>query len=168
MSTEAKVRMRPVHAKVSVVKTLTHQEPFGKPLSVPVRHSRLTLTDEQPWPPRKFTVGGEWQALDCGWLADGASRFMLENRGAGPRQTLPTKEERDADLARVVEVGLWICPPDDPGRTMHSPPRWEPFVQPFAMVRPGDCPDFEPSCLPLLRVRCQSGTAKCVLTLFPR
>lgn len=164
---EAKpVRMHQVHGRIVAVKTLTHEEPYGKPVSVQSRYARLCDTNEQPWE-RRFSVGEDWQPLDCGWLEGGCSRLVLANK-PGRRQNLPTKEERDADAARVVELALFAAPPEDPNRTMHSPPRPDPVTAPFAAVRPGDCIDFEPLCLAVLRVRCRAGSAECVLTLFPR
>lgn len=149
---------------------IVHRSPRGKPTTVPLRWGQPLETDEEVWS-RTFTARGEWAPLEAGWFAGKPSGHMtLENQAGADRTVYPTPEEAAAESSLVVEIGL--APPDPPAeknRDMHSPPKPPPpAVQPFARVRPGKTmPGFEPADLSRLRVRCEAGPCRCVLTIFP-
>lgn len=144
---------RPKRARMVVNETLCHRPASGQPASTVLRYSRPLDTDEQPFV-RYFDAPPGWAPLQTGWF-DGKPPGMLLLSSTGA----------------AVELGLLADDAEPPGgsRTAWSPPRRaEPLVVRFARVRPGESLRFEPTDLPLLRVRrVGDGPAKCVLTLIP-
>jgi hypothetical protein len=150
-------------ALLTVVGQAVHQSGDAEPAAAEFRFERRLLTSEQPFV-RRCQVGEQWQPLPQSWLAE-ASYMVLTNE----RPTFavnPTAEQQAEADARVVEIGF-VPPPEAEARTMHSPARAA--VGPFAamLVRPGEQQPITPVSLAGVRLRCRSGTARCVVTLFP-
>jgi hypothetical protein len=152
-------------ALLTVVGQAVHQSGDAEPAAAEFRFERRLLTSEQPFV-RRCQVGEQWQPLPQSWLAE-ASYMVIANE----RPTFavnPTAEQQAEADARVVEIGF--VPPLEPlaePRTMHSPARA--VASPFdcILVRPGEQQPLTPSSLARVRLRCRTGAARCVVTLFP-
>lgn len=138
-----------VKDRLSVVEAVYHT-PFGKdPVSTESRFSRWLETDEQPYV-RRIKVGPEWRQLDAGWLA-AASMLLVANEEGLDQTRQPTQAELAASVARVVLVGVWAG-----GE-----------VVPCFRVPPGESMRAEPVSLGAIRLRCEAGEARCVITIYP-
>lgn len=142
---------RTPQTRLLVVEQLIHRTPSGQQ-AWEGRYGRNLTTDEQPYH-RQFTVGPEWQVLECGWVQT-AGMLYLTNEEGKDRRTYPNETEKKDLAEKVVEVGA----ADGEG---FYPVR-------FARVRPnGESARFEPIDLASFRVRCPAGPARCTLTLLP-
>jgi hypothetical protein len=147
--------------RLVVVESVYHQRTGEQPIQVrPSRFERDLATAEQPYI-REFRAEADWKPLETGWL-DRAGHLALHNLEGSGLTSIPTPEERQGILARIVELGV-LAEKDSGRRTQWSPPA---EVVPFAAVRPGESCRLEPVNLSRLRVRCRPG-ARCVLTLLP-
>lgn len=138
-------------ARVGVVSTIYHQQPDAEPIAVEARFSRWLESGEQPYL-RKLTIGEKWTPLDLGWL-QGAGRVFLKNE-EGRFAAQPTQEEREATMARIVELA--VVEPVAGNRHFS-----------WGRVRPGESLCFEPTNPASLRLRCQRGQARITLLIVP-
>jgi hypothetical protein len=107
------------------------------------RFSRDVESDEQPYI-RRFTVGSDWVQLDTGWV-DAIGMLVISNEEGRVFQRIPTKEEREETMRRVVEVA--------------GTPPW--LILPTESMRG----------LPAnrsVRMRCLHGEARVVVTVVPK
>jgi hypothetical protein len=150
-----------LRGRLVVVESVYHQRTGEQPIQVrPSRFERDLATAEQPFV-REFRAEADWKPLETGWL-DRAGTLVFHNLEGSGLTAIPTQEEREEILSRVVELG--VAEREDTGRrTQWSSPV---EVVPFASVRPGESCRLEPVNLFRLRVRCRPG-ARCVLTLLP-
>ncbi len=104
--------------RVTVVEQVAFQ-PFGEqPVSVSRAYARELDSDQQFYK-RTLKVGEEWQRLDCGWLDEcDIGLIVICNEAGTNLQRVPTKEERAAIEAQVLEVSYnpaladsWTVPP---------------------------------------------------------
>jgi hypothetical protein len=129
------------------------------PEAVDCKFVRLIRSPEGPSSQplrRRIDVGPTWQPLDVAWLEE-AGHFILVNNEGRRLQLQPTEMERYEIGSRIVEIGLVL-----PGSSPSDP-------TPFAEVPAGgESCRLTPVNLPLFRVRCRNGKARCHLYLFPR
>lgn len=125
----------------SVHKTY-HHRPGEQPTLVENTWERRLTTRGRPVV-RDLLLGREWVRVDCA----GISHLALANRRP-PRATIPTPEERAAEEAPVVEVGVG------------SPPTA------LLRVPVGEGVEFTPAS-PQVWLRARAGTADVVLTEYP-
>lgn len=78
-------------ARVVVVENVYHQASTGEIVLTEGRFSRLLKSDEQPYGPRRLTLGGTWTPLDVGWVKE-VGFVILRN------------ESKDTG----VDVGVWV------------------------------------------------------------
>ena len=138
------------------VKESVYYAPFQGQAEDLVKHQdgsfvRLLKTDEQPWR-RIQTVGADWEPLSLGWTVENGmvpSQVIVMNEEGAFLQSIPTKEEKEAALAKVVEIGTEVGP-----------------VWPMIRVRPQESCRFEPADGELL-VRCCKGVAKITVVAIP-
>lgn len=148
--------MLPARPRLTIVETISHQQPNGQPTSVDSRFGRYLQSGEEPYT-RKVMVTQNWEPLDCGWL-DEASIVSIVNNEGRFTQVQPTQEQRELVEARIVEIG---CRPE-----LSEDAR--PYAT-FGLVRPGESYRGEPAVsLKSLMIRCRSGQAKCTITIFPK
>lgn len=148
-------------ARITVVQKLYHTPQEGDSTEDSHAWTLWLESDEQPWGPRHLAVGPEWTPLPEGWGGDFAEAALLVNvfnREGAFRTRTPTPEEREAALARVVELGVAV----------RTTPTTETVV-PFAAVRPLTCQPLQlpPGGLRGLRARCPAGEARISVTIFP-
>lgn len=159
-STPRETRAAPVaKARIVVTQTITHVPPRGEPTSIAVGTARNCRSDELPYrrPSGSFVVGGEWRAIDLGWLAEDPAQIgqvALYNTEGTTLEKIPTPEERAEIDRRVVEVAVVDCAGDP---------------IPTFLVRPGDVFRGEPTDVGRLRVRCRDPEqrVRCDLIVFP-
>lgn len=94
---------------------------------------------------RTFTVGQEPKPLDIGWLSEEAGYVIIENLEGTGLKTNPTKEESQAIAQRILILN------DD----------WEvdPGLFFIGKHRSNSIPTT---------IRCQSGSARCRITVVPK
>jgi hypothetical protein len=159
---------RPAGASLTVTGQCVYLSPdLDAPVVAPLRFCRPLLTAEQPYGPRRLTVGGEWQALDRGWLAEAGASFLVLANDAPTFAVIPSAGQRAEAAAKVVEVYFAPPTPADAGtRTMFSPK--PPDRTPFAalLIHPGEQQPMTPGGGEIL-VRCRAGEARCTLHLYP-
>ena len=135
--------------RITVVETIYHQ-PFGQnPFSVEERYDRELETKEQPYS-RHCKATEEWQPLDCGWLASGASLLHIKNDEKLGTEVLPTEEEKAEHAKHILRIRLgsdlvWDC-----------------------TVPPGETMRICPEDLAGIRIQSAHGNTDFTLTLFPR
>jgi hypothetical protein len=133
-------------AQLVVVETIYHAATGCEPTAAESRFARKLETDEQPYT-RRITVTQEWQQVDTGWITE-AGMLRLANKEGEGLQVQPTAEERAAMASKIVELSVDGSAP------------W--------LIFPGESFRGMPSELESLRVRCRSGEARCLITIFPR
>jgi hypothetical protein len=107
--------------------------------------SRQLEGNDQPYI-RRLTVGRDWQPVDFGWIGERVGMLSISNEEGKFLQRNPTEEEKKALAAMVIEVTVsgdadWLILP---GETMRGTPAKK-----------------------NIRVRCQGGDAKVVVTVIP-
>jgi hypothetical protein len=119
----------------------------GQPTAREARWSRPLEGAEAPYV-RTLQATTAWQALDTGWIEQ--SGFLVVTNDEGPaRLVQPTEEERAAVAARILEIAT------HDGETA----AW--------LVQPGEALFCHPADARRLRLRCQAGTARCTVALYP-
>jgi len=137
-----------IPSRLVVVETAYYQPINESPLAVESRYSRELETDEQLY--QRFKVATEkWEALDKGWIGSHPGLLLIQNTEGQNLQLKPTKEEKKELSQHVLELSLENNP------TM----AW--------LIPPGESMRAYPSDISSLLIRCQKGTAKYTLTLFP-
>jgi hypothetical protein len=147
MSDEEQPVLTPARDTITVVQTVYHQPAGEEPTAVTLQYVRPLETSEQPYV-RKIKVGESWQPLDLGWIEQPGMILLVNDEGKFT-QTIPTPEERAEAEAKVVEVGLgsppWLIPPQGSFLGMSS-----------GIGRR------------LVNLRCQKGTARVTIHVYPR
>lgn len=148
--------------RLTVVESVYCEVPGTKPTQEDSRYARgLAFVDDPPYTRPMWRVGPDWQPLDAGWLSGvPLSLVLLTNlEGTLPPEKLPTYEEREAVIRRVVEVGVVVGACDNSR---------DDKVEGFAEIQPGESIRFRPlGDSSRVRVRCREPLAHCRLTLIP-
>ena len=135
--------------RITVVETIYHQ-PFGQnPFSIEDRYDRELETKEQPYS-RLCKATEEWEPLDCGWLASGASLLHIKNDEKLGTEVLPTTQEKEEHAKHVLQVKL--------GRGILC----------LCLIPPGETMRISPTELAGITIRSAHGNTNFTLTLFPR
>lgn len=170
-SQEPILNFQPAHKARMTVVGYVHYEPVHGPAQqVEYGFTRWIDSDEQPYGPRNLIVTEQWKPLDCGWIGEengeGAGQLVIVNLEGRYLSVNPSEAEKRMIDGKVVELGVMSSPNDPPTPTSELPAA---AIIPFAFIRPrGDAPRFEPVHCRSIFIRCQKGTARCSVTLFPR
>jgi hypothetical protein len=139
-----------------------HQTPGANPIVAETRFSKATATDEQPFGPRRLTIGRVWTHLELGWV-NPASMVSIKNVTGDDLAAYPTKEEKEAIAEAILELALE--PLEDKTRTMHSPPKQQP--EGAWVILPGESFRGTPKHSKRILIRSLGGDAEAVITAFP-
>jgi len=141
----------PVRDRITMVMHIHHQHQGEQPHSVEGITEQWLQGTEQPYP-RRTTVTDQWKPLDLGWLSvEDAGMLVVENlEGRNPQRRISKEEQAQIDL-KVVEVGRGE---NDKELRLLCPPK-------------GALP-VSANSLAGLKIRCRSGSAQCMITVFPR
>jgi hypothetical protein len=132
-------------SRVTVVERIYYQSPGGQPTLCAAGFTRLTESEEPPYFRRNLKVGEEWQPIGTGWFTE-IGFVVIENQEK-LLSVQPTKEERDAMRAQIIEVALGD--------------------EHVTFIRPKENFRFDPRSLDKFRIRCLSGQTMYALTVFP-
>lgn len=150
--------------RIAVVETVYHQAAGEQPTSVESRFQRWLEGNEQPCVrrchDRENVATEDWKPLDAGWIRQ-AGMIVLTNDEGRFSQTIPTSQEHDEAIARVIEVGCY------PVGEWDMSPETSIVLLACWLVLPGESLRAQPVNLKSLRVRCRKGTAKFTLCVFP-
>jgi hypothetical protein len=92
--------------KVISVGNLHYRDAQGVVKSIPSNFAKFVDSEEQPLT-RSFKIGEEWVPLELAWVKD-CGYLLLRNDGGKQFQVVPTEEQRNEELSRVVEVGYML------------------------------------------------------------
>jgi hypothetical protein len=170
------------NSRITVVEHITYSVKSGNPMVIPSRFGRNMLTEEQPYQ-RQLTIDGTWRKLELGWLDECRLGMVIIENNEGKRlQRIPSPAEVASINARIIEV--WFEPPKHAhpikmemprnDLDMHDPPEdveprisaVEPQLFACLLLPPGESQRYTPGVRDIW-VRCQSETAKIVVTLLP-
>ena len=140
-------------ARLTVVESVHCQTVDSSPWGISTSFERTLKTDEQPYV-RKLTATEEWTKLDTGWLTE-CSMLVLVNEEGLFKGRQPTPEQKIESAKKVIEVGCALPHLD----TIRCIGAWE--LPPKESMR--GCPTE----LSIVFVRCQHGTAKFTVYIFP-
>lgn len=151
-------KLEPLNAVPRRVNRMTiyaqvHQERSGEhPISCPLSFSE-GLTLEEDVYARRHTATEKWEPLDLGWLGkDKAGLVVIENLEGREVLVNPTEEEKQVLTDRFLKLAPDIAGAEELAFTI--PPRQHRY--------------FTNQDLSRLRVRCNRGTARFKITVFPR
>jgi len=132
-------------ARIGIVETLYHQLPNTEPMSVQGRYSRwLDNADDGPCQMR-VKIGNEWTPIK-GWIKY-AGMIHIRNE-EGDFRINPTDEERTDAMKRIIFIGVDGCK--------------------AFKIRPGETFRGEPDGVTEgIELKCEHGTARCTITVFP-
>lgn len=136
--------------RITVVESVYYSDQEHDPIGVESRFSRA-VSNEQVYI-RHCVATEEWQKLDCGWLSENVGMLCIKNEGT-TRQTNPTDEERAEDDKKVLKIGYTQEPDDEPNG--------------FWLVPPGESFRGYPQWPSDLRIKCQSGEVKFIVSVYP-
>lgn len=151
----------------------------GRLFVVPLTGTDRVVNGGDPYV-RTIMVGQEWMVLDTGHVKQCSLMVLINERTTWDRN--PTDDQRVQAAAKVVEISHGAPAPSleekTPGpampRTMFSAPLSSSGAKPAPtgyrvdrLIHPGEHDKGVPVDLSSMRVRCQSGTARCTLYLFP-
>ena len=138
--------------RLTVKTVLYHQQPGEQPTQVERSYSRSLATKDQPYS-HKIDVGDAALPvpMETGWIQNPANigTVVIQNEEGFFLQTNPTQEQKDEAAKKVLELF-----------TMEGTPP--------ILIYPREDVRICPSDYSKLRIRCQSGSAKFTLWLFPR
>lgn len=138
--------------RLTLVASIYHEHPGEEPFSFAFQASRsLPSCDDQVYQ-RRLTLSEIWTPLDLGWFKDTPERIgyiCIENLEGRIKHTYPTEEQRREMAKKVVLVS----PSRDDDRA------WEIWPT-FSFIGLPTKPE-------LVDLRCKSGSAKILLTVFP-
>lgn len=137
--------------RLVVIETVIHQQ-FDQPATcVDNRFSRNLEDVEQPYirTGSKALVGVNWRPIDCGWIEQ-ASYLVIINEEGKFTQTVPSEEEKEIALNKVIELGI--------DGALNTP----------FLIRPLQSMRVEPSSLRSLQIRCPNGPARYTIAIYPR
>lgn len=146
----------PLPTRLTVLTQVYHQRPGREPTKVEGRSLRELVSSEQPYT-RELTFGGEWRVLEYGWVEDPGTVTIAPERS--PFAANPSPEERAAETSKVLELGIALPP---------SAPAEPPAFLTATYTPLGDVLVWNLARGTVYAVRCLNGTARCVLTVFPR
>ena len=152
-----------VGSRYSVVGTIYHQTGGESPTSVVLQYTEKTELDEQPYQ-RKIKIGKEWTKVDLGWLESYGCSLIIVTNEEGRFSVTPSKEMREEVAKRVVEIG-YKTGGEKANRTQWSPPI---EIVPVFKVNPNASHFGVPIDPKRIYLRCPNGTAKILLTVYPR
>lgn len=157
----------PPRSRIVVVSHVVYQSLGDQPVKLERSYSRQLTTTEQPYL-RKLTIGSQWVPLDKGWLNQ-ASLLDISNEEGKHLQVNPEDWEALAIKGRVVEVACipMFAESAVKHRDMHSPDILVPELVADWLVPPRESIRVIPTDLSRVRLRCQNGEARCVLSIFP-
>lgn len=144
-----------MNGRLTVLHTIYHQQSDEGPTVCNGQYVRNLETDEQPSGPRSFKVGFEWIPIPKGWIEE-CSIVCLENLEGRNLQVRPTVEEQAEIDSRIIEIAFLST------TSPQHPP------DPSLLLSPREMLPLTPVSVSMVRVRCQNGTAKCSVTMFPR
>lgn len=145
------VLKQPNTGLMTVVDTVYYQQSGQEPTVASSRYNRRIVQDEQPFM-RIAKVGTDWISVDTGWVEE-AGMLMISNEEDLISGRNPTPEELTDLDGRVIEVAFGD--PNDPPEH-----RW--------LILPGESMRAHPSDVKALIMRCQTGSARYKLSVFPR
>lgn len=139
--------------RVTVKELVYHQALGEEPTQSMSVFSRLCETKEEVWD-RRLTVGNDWQPLvskHC-WIEE-PGMVLIENLAGAFQHVIPTEEERQAEEAKVLEVGV-------DGHTV--------IQVPFSIIPAEASIRIWIEDLTKFHIRCRSGETKYKVTVLPR
>lgn len=145
------LRENPFKGRITVVERVyyeSEQDPVRE--IAELAYTVFVRSDEQPWGPRRQTIGEKWVELDLGYLARSpVSELVVENLEGTKWHVQPSEEQIAALAGKVIELAV-------NGGVDN-------FV--FARVRAGRACRFEPA--DVVWARCISGEAKVKISAAP-
>lgn len=134
--------------RVVVLEQVHYQADGENPVSHESKFSRFCNTDDVPLS-RTVTVraGNEPMAVDFGWMEE-PSQLLVNNKGAGLYDRIPTPDQKQHDQARHVQVLL-----DN--------------NQPFCTLPPGESCRLRPVKGVRYFLKATGDDARVVITLLP-
>lgn len=144
--------------RVTVTGVVYHHAKGGSPTAVESRHSYWCEGGLPAFANPRAECDGGWRPVELGWFVREPVGLVLIrcNDSLAGRATIPSREERDAAAARVLDVCL--------GRSDVGDPR-----APDLTLRPGEELRLPNPARPtLVLVRCPAGPATYSVTAFPR
>lgn len=142
------VQVRPVSIsrdRFTVVETIAFNSQGGSRVApVESKYFReLSSQEDRPYQ-RTYKVSEEPKPLDLGWAGEWAEIGLLHVSNDEGKHTpyIPTPKEKQETAKRIVELGDWL-------------------------ILPGESMRGLPKVIKDLKVRCQSGTAKITVTIYP-
>jgi hypothetical protein len=138
-----------------------HYEPMDEQAySIEPINSHINVENREDVYSRKMTVGPDWQPIQMGPFEETGPEsiglVIIESLNGRFPSVNPTDEERKEELKKIIEVSLTPEPADSSSLMLVLP--W-----------PSRLPYFgKPTDVSLMRIRSQSGEAKCRIYLFPR
>lgn len=145
-------------ARLTVTDVVYYQHPEGAPLSLESRFTRLVEGDDEPYS-RRCRVGEQWEPLDSGWIGK-VGHLALRNDEGKFTQVIPTVEQREAAMKKVVELGVLVQPA--PGIPIAID-----LIVPVATIIVGESLRLTPTNFSALRVRSLSGVARLTIIVCP-
>ena len=70
-------------SRVTAIETIVVQTGDDEPFLIDNRWDRELITSEQPFGPRRVSVGDDWTPLDLGWLKDNVGILSVKTLGGG-------------------------------------------------------------------------------------
>lgn len=92
--------------KILGLGAIHHRDGQGNTKTINTNFARLLDSNDDPLQ-RKFSVGEEWVPLETGWVKS-VGYLILRNDGGKPFQVMPTKEQAEEELSRIIEVGYLV------------------------------------------------------------
>lgn len=152
--------MRP---NITIVEHVYYTSKMGPPITASSRYTANCKSEETP-SVQPMVVGEAWVPVPLGWLSH-VGCVHIENQEGKHFDRIPTPEERQLISQRIVDVAF-TEPVDLSQLTMHdpepSPPEPRVYVPPF-----GGSARFYTEHAKVLHLRCRSGDARVLVTLFP-
>lgn len=147
------VPINPYAARLTVVETTYHQLPHEQPTVIETRFFRELISNEQPYGPRKKSIGESWEQVDTGWIKGDLGTLVIKNEEGKFFQMNPTPLQIEEMQGRVIEVGMM----DD-----HN------HVEEYFQIAPQDSLRLMPIHPEKFHVRCRKGRANYVVVAYPR
>jgi len=131
--------------RLTCILMVRHEHGGDDPKSIDCRYSALLETKEQMYS-RRLKVGQNWVEIETGWV-NSPGLLVIQNHPT-KFATNPTKEQRDEDQKRFLEISYdgnkpWLV---SPGR--------------FFVAQPSD--------LAGCKMRCVQGTAEITISAIPQ
>ncbi len=139
--------IREVKDHLTVVETVYHRQYGEEATAVESRFTRELQTQEQSYT-RRLKVEEEWRSLDTGWIIQ-VGMLVIQNTEGKFLQQIPSEADKAEALKKTIEIkhdgseGCWL-------------------------ILPGESIRVCPSDASSLRIRCQLGTARFTVHIFPK